>query len=93
LLQHGSLLLTGDQSPTVDLLRVQWKSDASDRPAALDELLTHLPTWGELVDGLASGFERLLAVQLEQSTLAPEEQARVIFHTQRFEDPEWTWRL
>ena len=93
ILQHGSLLLTGDQSPTVQLLRIKWKDDTADRPAALDELLPRIPTWGELVDSLASGFERLLGIQLIESTLTPEEKARVMFHSRRFSDPGWTWRL
>ncbi len=93
ILQHGSLLLTGDQSPTVELLRVKWKYDAAERPAALDELLPRIPTWAELVDGLASGFERLLGIQLIESTLTPEEKARVPYYSRRFSDPEWTWRL
>jgi lipoate-protein ligase A len=93
LLQHGSLLLAGDQSPTVDLLKVRRKGSASERPAALDELLTFLPTWVELVDGLASGFERLFGIQLLQSLPTPEERARVVHHSRRFSGPAWTWRL
>jgi len=93
LLQHGSLLLTGDQSPAFELLKVRGKNDANERPAALDELLPHLPTWAELIDGLANGFERLLSIQLQGSVLDSHEQARVIHHSRRFSDPEWTWRL
>jgi lipoate-protein ligase A len=93
LLQHGSLLLTGDQSPTVELLNVAWKDDRSDPPAALDEILDHLPTWAELVDSLASGFERLLGIHLVEAVLTDEEKARTVEHARRFADPEWTWRL
>jgi len=93
ILQHGSLLLTGDQSPTVELLPVKWKDDTTERPAALDALLSKIPTWAELVDSLASGFERLLGIQLIESTLTPEEKTRATFHSRRFSDPEWTWRL
>ncbi len=93
LLQHGSLLLTGDQSPTVQLLKVKWKEDTSEPPAALDEILKHLPTWSELIDNLASGFERLLGIQLTESVLDEEEKALVADYSRRFSDPEWTWRL
>ncbi|UCC71795.1 MAG: lipoate--protein ligase family protein [Gemmatimonadota bacterium] len=93
LLQHGSLLLTGDQSPTVDLLKIAWKDDASEPPTALDEILDHLPTWAELVDCLASGFERLLGIQLIESVVDEEEKRRMVQHSRRFSDPEWTWRL
>jgi lipoate-protein ligase A len=93
LLQHGSLLLTGDQSPTVELLRVRGHDLLSEHPAALDELLAHLPTWAELVDALASGFERLLGIQLAESVLDDREQTCVTLHSRHFSDPEWTWRL
>lgn len=93
LLQHGSVLLTGDQSPSVDLLRVRREDDRVERAAALDELLRSLPTWNELVDALAGGFERLLGVHLVESSLTADERARAIEHSRRFSDPEWTWRL
>lgn len=93
LLQHGSLLLTGDQAPTVELLKVQRREDNPVHIAALDKLLDHLPTWSELVDGLASGFERLLGIQLVDSVLTAEESARVLRHSRRFSDSAWTWRL
>jgi lipoate-protein ligase A len=93
LLQHGSLLLTQDQGPTVKLLHVQRPEDFPDEITALDVLLAHLPTWTELVDGLASGFERLLGIHLVESTLSEEENLRVTEVTRRFADPDWTWRL
>ena len=93
LLQHGSILLTGDQSPTTDLLLVKWKADSTERPASLDELLPHLPTWAELVEGLLSGFERLLGIEFVQSRLDDAEKGRMMHHSRRFSDPEWTWRL
>jgi lipoate-protein ligase A len=92
LLQHGSLLLSADQSPTWELLKVRGDKDAPTRLTALDEVLSHLPTWAELVDGLASGFERLLGIQFAQSVLDAEDRARVTRYARRFSDPEWTWR-
>jgi lipoate-protein ligase A len=93
LLQHGSLLLTGDQSPTTSLLKVAWWGDEAEPPAALDQLLPHLPTWAELVDSLACGFERLLGIRLVASTLDADERARITSHSRHFSDPAWTWRL
>ena len=92
LLQHGSILLTGDQSPTTELLKVAWRKGTVERPAALDELLPHLPTWSELVEGLMNGFERLLGVELVQSQLTDEERSLVERYADHFSDPEWTWR-
>ncbi len=93
LLQHGSLLLTADQGPTVELLKVRRHDELHEPPAALDSLLPRLPTWHELVDGLASGFERLLGIQLEESQLTPAEKSQVVQFARHFADPEWTWRL
>ncbi len=93
LLQHGSLLLTGDQTPTVELLNVRSKTDVGEPPTALDELLPNLPTWSELVDALASGFERLLGIHLVHDQLSAEERARALRLARHFSDPTWTWRL
>ncbi len=93
LLQHGSLLLTGDQSPTVELLKVRRKEDFPVQITALDKLLPYLPTWAELVDSLASGFERLLGIHLVDSVLTIDETSRVIHHSRHFSDPSWTWRF
>jgi lipoate-protein ligase A len=93
LLQHGSILLTADQTPTTELLTVKWKAQQSEPPAALDELLDYLPTWHELVDNLSDGFARLLGIELEPSQLTDEEKELVERYSEHFSDPEWTWRL
>jgi lipoate-protein ligase A len=93
ILQHGSLLLTGDQSPTVELLNVKSPEDFPEQITALDALLTHLPTWSELVDNLTSGFDRLFGIQSEESVLSPTETRRITQLSRHFADPEWTWRL
>ena len=92
ILQHGSILLTGDQTPTIALLKVQRNKDLVEPAAALTDLLASLPTWHELVDALASGIERVLSIHLERSTLSDEEAARVIKNARQFADPSWTWR-
>jgi len=93
ILQHGSLLLTGDQSPTVELLKIKSREDFPVEIAALDALLPHLPTWAELVDSLTSGFERLFGIQSEASVLSQAETARITELSRHFADPAWTWRL
>ena len=93
LLQHGSILLGGDQSPTLDLLKVQRSADALPAPIALGDLLEHLPNWQDMVDSLALGFERVLGLRLSDSSLTADELARVEGHAARFRDAEWTWRL
>lgn len=93
ILQHGSILLTADQSPTVDLLRVQRFDDIPEMPAALHELLPFIPSWQELVDGLASGFEATLGIHFSSRILDDREKERVDHHSRFFADPAWTWRL
>jgi lipoate-protein ligase A len=93
ILQHGSVLLTGDQSPTVELLRVKSPEDFPAQATALDSLLDHLPTWSELVDNLVDGFERVLGIQFEEHVLGPAETARATELARHFADPAWTWRL
>jgi lipoate-protein ligase A len=82
-----------DAPASVELLRVRREEDRIENATALDQLLEHLPTWSELVDALAGGFERLLGVHLVESSLNAVEHARLIEHSRRFSDPEWTWRL
>ncbi len=93
ILQHGSILLTADQSPTVDLLKVQRFDDTPETPAALQELLPFVPSWKELIDGLARGFEATLGIHLSSRTLDAREKERVDHHTRLFADPAWTWRF
>lgn len=93
LLQHGSILLGGDQSPALDLLKVQRSADALPAPIALSDLLERLPDWQDMVDTLALGFERVLGLRLSDSNLTAAELARVEGHAAHFSDPEWTWRL
>ena len=93
ILQHGSILLAGDQTPTVALLKVQREDEMPVQPvASLTDLLESLPTWHEIVDALAAGLERVLAMHLDRSVLSDAENARVAEATRLFSDPEWTWR-
>ena len=92
ILQHGSILLTGDQTPTLALLKVQRDSDIVEPAASLSSLLPALPTWHELVDALASGIERVVGIHFERSALSKQEETRVIHHSRHFSDPAWTWR-
>ena len=94
ILQHGSIMLAGDQQPTVALLKVQREADAAAQStaASLNDLLDSLPTWHEIVDALASGLERVLAMHLDRSVLSDAENARVAEAVRLFSDPEWTWR-
>lgn len=92
LLQHGSILLAADQSPAFELLKVRRAADEEPRVGALNEILSSQPDWMELVDMLATGFERVLGIRLSDSALDPEEMKRVMVYARKFRDPEWTWR-
>jgi lipoate-protein ligase A len=92
ILQHGSILLAGDQAHARELLKVRRDRDVTPPPAALKELLPTIPRWQELVDTLALGFERVLGVRLSDATLDRAEMQRAVEAVGQFEDPEWTWR-
>lgn len=92
LLQHGSILLAGDQSPTTELLKVQRTTDAVPEPAVLNEILDTQPSWQDLVDTLAAGFERIVGIRLTDAEMETEVSGRIMHHARRFNDPEWTWR-
>lgn len=91
LLQHGSILLDGDQSEVTEL---QIPADASIRPAAtaLRDVLGRVPAWSELHDAVLAGFEATLGLQFERvrADAAACDRARQL--EARFRSDAWTWR-
>jgi lipoyl(octanoyl) transferase len=92
LLQHGSLLLAGDQRRIADLL-VQGGETDDEAPAVLSELLPLLPTWSDLVTALAAGFRSALGIELRHTPLSPPEEERATALAGRYADLAWVWRL
>lgn len=102
-LQHGSLLLTADQSPLLDLggrerregrERGGWNGGGrlAGRPVTLGELLDALPSWEEMVDALRDGFERSLGGSWHAGALTDAEAVLAEGLERRYRSREWTWR-
>jgi lipoate-protein ligase A len=90
LLQHGSLLLSGDQREAAELLGSS--IHAASGVTCLEAVLGRVPSWDELVAALREGFEEALGVRFEDDPClaALEDRARVL--VDRFRSEEWTWR-
>lgn len=90
-LQHGSLLLDGDQREVREwTLGGAPPGDGGDAPARLAELCDPLPAWERLTAALAAGWEESVG-PLRRSGLAPAERERAERNARRFADPAWTW--
>src|SRR5690606_33073590 len=59
-LQHGSLLLDGDQRIVAELI----PGPAGPPPATLRDVLGRIPDWPELVSAMRAGFEEALGIRL-----------------------------
>lgn len=101
LLQHGSLLLAGDQALVPEVL-AEAESSGSAPPetearlapqvATLAMLLGEAPAWDTLVDALAQGFEETLGIALARDELSREEAERARILRTFFGSEEWMWR-
>ncbi len=98
LLQHGSLLLEGDQSAVLELLSAATDPleralrAQSPRPASLLEVLGHVPPRVELEGALVEGFQDVLGIALAPALLSPAEREDVGRWTEHFRSATWTWR-
>ena len=92
MLQHGSLLLEGDQALVRELLRDPSAQELGDPPVSLAMLLGVVPAWEPLVAALRAGWEEVLGVVLEPAELAPGELQCVDRLVPRYRSTAWTWR-
>jgi lipoate-protein ligase A len=98
ILQHGSLLLDGDQSALAGWISEPTGAtraavaNAPTAPATLRSLIGSVPAWEDLCDALAGAVREVLDVRLERDTLTREEQARLGTLESLYVDDEWTWR-
>lgn len=92
LLQHGSLLLEGDQAEVRELLRSPSPPDEGERAAVLRDFCDPLPSWEVLTAALIAGFEEELGCRLERTEPSPAEAARARELALHYADPAWTWR-
>jgi lipoate-protein ligase A len=90
LLQHGSILVDGDQAPVSALLRTPHAS--ADRPATLSVLLGRAPLVSDVAAALFDAVRRhedADASELEPDAELFDAAARL---RPRYEDAAWTWR-
>lgn len=89
-LQHGSLLLDGDQRRVSALLREPGPTE--EAPAVLATYLQPLPSWDALVNGMVAGWQESVGGEFRRSEPTASEIARAEILTARYADPAWTWR-
>lgn len=86
LLQHGSILVSDDQSALAALVGAEPPAP----PATLEESLGRVPAPSELHDALRSALGN---VGVEPDKLAEDELRQSMQrHLEIFSDPQWTWR-
>ena len=86
LLQHGSILVSDDQSALAALAG----ADPAEPPATLEESLGRSPEPRELHDALR---EALAGTGSKPAPLDHDElRGEIHKHLQTFDDPQWTWR-
>jgi lipoate-protein ligase A len=104
-LQHGSILLAGDQRRVLSL-RADRAVAATSRSgrvpleqeigaaghATLAEVLGRAPGWAELADAVTAAFQYDGGIPLAPATLSPVERSYANAVIPRYEDDAWTWR-
>lgn len=94
LLQHGSLLLDGDQSVILDLLAERGGATLPAPPGAatLAALLGRAPAREVVEAAIATGFEQALGIRLARLALSSEEERAAARWERHFGSAAWTWR-
>jgi lipoate-protein ligase A len=90
ILQHGSILIDGDQAPVLELQGLP--SFGAEGATTLRALLGAAPDRATVEDALAAGFERYFGIRLAPAPLAPMEQERARQLALRYRSNAWTWR-
>ncbi len=88
-LQHGSIILDGDQ----DLLRrLRGDQEAVPPPATLLEVLGFLPELDLLGDAIQEGLSRVLRGAWAPGTFRPSEEEEARKLESHYACPDWTWK-
>jgi len=88
-LQHGSLILDGDQEL---LRRIRGDDEAVPPPATLRAILGRIPDLQVLAGALQSGLRGILGGEWVQDTPREDEKKAADELEPHYLDPEWTWR-
>jgi lipoate-protein ligase A len=89
-LQHGSIILEGDQG---FLRRVRGDSEEVPPPATLRSLLGVLPELDALAGALRLGLATVLGGSWREDGFREDEKRAAEALGDHYLDPEWTWRL
>jgi len=87
-LQHGSLIVEGDQAMVSELKG----EEAGEQPATLDEVLGGVPHWDELSEALREGVAGVLGGVWVPSVMSAVEGSTASRWEGRYGSDEWTWR-
>jgi len=89
-LQHGSIILDGDQDV---LQRLRGDSEEVPPPATLKTLLGFLPGMEALSGAVESGLEDVLGGDWVADEYREDEKRAAEEQEDHYLDPEWTWRV
>ncbi len=89
LLQHGSIILDGDQS---DLNQLNSTADPVPAPATLRALVGEVSTW-DLAEAITGGLRGVLGGQWQEGEYRSGELEEAAWlESERYGNDEWTWR-
>jgi lipoate-protein ligase A len=89
-LQHGSLILDGDQDV---LRRLRSEEEPVPPPATLRSVLGTVPEFGALGGFLVRGLEEVLGGEWTPGDYAEEERLAAEGLEAHYQDEEWTWKV
>jgi lipoate-protein ligase A len=89
LLQHGSVLLDGDQSSVAAVSRGDAPADLS---APLSRVLGRPVGWAEVAEAIATAVEARWGLSSEQARAPDAILERAAAHAERFRSAGWTWQ-
>jgi lipoate-protein ligase A len=94
ILQHGSILIDGDQSEVVSLqVRSPAGSMTLPPPITLREVLGRVPDWPELYTAVLEGFTAMFGTTFEASRPTDAECGRARDLEAHYRNEAWTWRM
>jgi lipoate-protein ligase A len=87
ILQHGSILLDGDQSIVARIF-----GGTAELPGTVKQQLGRMPAWPDLESAITRAFERTFGIRLAPARLDFTVKARVSELAMLYVRDEWTWR-
>ena len=90
LLQHGSLILGGDQRA---LERLRRDGQVVESPATLRGLLGRSPEWDDITSAIRTGLEQVLGGSWSEGVMGERESDAQVRLEALYASDEWTWRV